>query len=67
MIEILVLALFIGVFIVPTFYGLYRAIRTEEWGWFAGIALGWVFGVGWLVGAIFLLGSDRARRHGARP
>jgi cbb3-type cytochrome oxidase subunit 3 len=61
--EFLILLVLVGLVIVPTFYGLWRAARTEEWGWFVGIALGWlVFGLGWIVGLVFLLGPDRKAR-----
>jgi hypothetical protein len=61
--EFLILLAFVAVLIVPTFYGLWRAARTEAWGWFAGIGIGWLFfGVGWIVGLVFLLGPDRKAR-----
>lgn len=49
--------------IVPTFYGVWRAWRTEEWGWAAWIILGWVFGLGWIIGLWFLLGPDLRQRR----
>jgi Na+-driven multidrug efflux pump len=58
----LVLLAMAALMIVPTFYGLWRAGRTGEWGWFAGIIAGWVFGLGWVVGLCFLLGPDRRFR-----
>lgn len=65
MLDVLIVLMLLAIFVVPTFYGLYRAAATGEWRWFAGIALGWFFGFGWLVGLIFLLGLDRkARRCG---
>jgi hypothetical protein len=62
MIELLFLLVVVGLFIVPTFYGAWRAVRSGEWGWLAGIAVGWFVGLGWVVGLIFLLGPDRKAR-----
>jgi hypothetical protein len=42
---------------------MWRAYRTERFGWLAGIVVGWVVGFGWLVGLVFLLGPDRQRRR----
>lgn len=61
-VEALVLLAVAGLFIVPTFYGMWRAGRTHEWGWLAGIVAGWLVGFGWAVGLLFLLGPDRSRR-----
>ena len=60
--EFLVVLILFGLLVVPTFYGMWRAVRTSEWGWFWGIVAGWLFGFGWVVGLIFLLGPDRRQR-----
>lgn len=60
------IVLLVGLLIVPTFYGMWQAGRTQEWGWFAGIVAGWIFGVGWIVGLIFLLGPSRRYRREVR-
>lgn len=57
-----VLLALVGLLVVPTFYGMWRAGRTREWGWLAGIIAGWIFGFGWIVGLIFLFGPDRRYR-----
>jgi hypothetical protein len=57
---------FIALLIVPTFYGLWRAGRRGEWGWVGWIVFGWLFGLGWVVGLVFLLGDDRRYRQEVR-
>jgi hypothetical protein len=48
------------------FYGGYRIIRREEWGWLGWFIGLWLIGFGWLVGLIFVLGPDRRYRQEVR-
>lgn len=59
----MVIAVFLLVFIVPTIYGAYRAFSTGRTGWGVAILVAWVVGLGWLVGIVFLLGPDRQVRQ----
>jgi hypothetical protein len=42
------------VFLLISIYAGFRAARNGDGGWMAGIIIGWFFGVGWLVGLIYL-------------
>jgi hypothetical protein len=44
-----------AVFLVISIYAAVRAGRNGDGGWMAGIIVGWFFGLGWLVGIIYLL------------
>ena len=44
----------VAVLIYLTFAGAIRASRNEDKGWVVGIFVGWLFGLGWLVGASYL-------------
>jgi Na+-driven multidrug efflux pump len=57
---------FLALMAGATFYGIWRAYRTERSGWLAGIVGAWLLGVGWIVGLVFLLGPDRKYRQGVR-
>jgi len=64
--EVLIVVLVLGFFgglIWSTFYGLFRAAKTQRWGWFWGILIAWTVGFGWLVGVIFLLGPAKRAKN----
>lgn len=63
--ELLMIVVF-AVILWSTFYGLWRAYVSRQAGWAVAIVAGWVIGVGWLVGLVFLLTVDRRARHAAR-
>ena len=44
-----------AIFLVISIYAAVRAARNGDGGWMAGIIVGWFFGLGWLVGIIYLL------------
>jgi hypothetical protein len=56
----------VALLVFPTVYGLWRAGRRGEWGWIGWIMFGWLLGLGWVVGWIFLLGDDRRYRREVR-
>ena len=51
---LLILVIALG-FLALTIVALIRSARTQDWGWFAAILVGWVLGLGWLVAVIYLL------------
>jgi len=56
-----VILLIIGLLIYCTVMGAYRAFKAGEKGWGWGIVGAWLFGLGWAVGAVYLL----SRRNSA--
>lgn len=42
-------------FLAATIWGLVDAITRHQTGWWVGILVGWLFGLGWLVAIIYLL------------
>jgi hypothetical protein len=62
-VVLVAVALFVGVFIAPTILGIFRAATTDHAGWVVGIIAGWLVGLGWFVGLMFLFGPDRQRRR----
>jgi Na+-driven multidrug efflux pump len=51
--ELLILVFVVAVLYL-TFYAAFRAFRNADTGWIVGIIGGWIVGLGWLVGAIYL-------------
>jgi hypothetical protein len=50
--ELLLIFLVIAIYL--TIAGAVRAFRNNDVGWGIGIIAGWLFGLGWLIGAIYL-------------
>ncbi len=47
-------------FVALTIWALVRAFSNQDVGWGVGIIVAWLFGLGWLVAAIYLF-THRAR------
>ena len=65
---LIVLVLVFGVaFLVGTVLAIVRAAQNGDTGWIIGIVVGWFFGLGWLVGIVYLLAVNPGRTGGGRP
>jgi hypothetical protein len=53
----------VAVLVYLTFAGIIRASRNEDKGWVVGIFIGWLFGLGWLVGASYLATHRKSRTN----
>lgn len=63
--EVLSIMLVLVVIALPTMYGLFRALATQQIGWAIAILASAIVAMGWLVSLVFLLGPDRKRRAAA--
>lgn len=52
--AVLIVALVLVV-LIGFIWGLVDAIRRGQTGWWVGILVAWLFGLGWLVGWIYLI------------
>ncbi|MDP9334066.1 MAG: zinc ribbon domain-containing protein, partial [Actinomycetota bacterium] len=66
--ELLILVVVVA-FIYLTIGGAIRAFRNNDVGWGIAIIAGWIFGLGWLIGAIYLATHRKqmASWHATRP
>jgi hypothetical protein len=48
------LVVIIGFLVYGTFVGLFRSWKNGDRGWFAGILVAWVGGIGWAVGWVYI-------------
>lgn len=65
--EAIIVVFILGIFVLPTFFGLYRSLTAGDKGWAAAIGVTWVVGLGWLFGWIYLLGPGRKRSASPTP
>ena len=50
-----------GAIMFATVYAIVRAAKNNDVPWIIGICVGWFFGMGWVVGLVYLFTQDPAR------
>ena len=53
--------LIVWICLIGTFWGLVASARAREWKWFVGIIGGWMIGLGWMVGWVYVMRRRRLR------